>query len=111
MTDYEQDPDVCPSSLNEDGVPAQEGQTDHIWYLTTNFAGENIQECSECGAVHELLLSETQEETKRKGCPQCGSKDMHAALDEGSDDGEKMELYLHCDHCLMAMDSDGGYTY
>lgn len=43
MTDYEMDPDVCPSSLNEDGVPATEGETAHKWEGSET-------ECRECGA-------------------------------------------------------------
>lgn len=45
MTEYELDPKVCPSSLNEDGMPMTEGETAHRWDDTTD-----PHTCAECGA-------------------------------------------------------------
>jgi len=42
------DVNVCPSSLNEWGKPAQEGETDHRWDDTTSPIT-----CAECGAEKE----------------------------------------------------------
>lgn len=50
MNSYELDPDVCPSSLNEEGEPMTEGETDHKWDTTTD-----PHTCSECGATREPL--------------------------------------------------------
>lgn len=38
--------DVCPSSLDENGEPSTDGETDHKWYEAE---GELL--CSECGAT------------------------------------------------------------
>ena len=60
-TDYMLDPNVCPSSLNEDGVPMDENETAHRWE-------QDIypQICAECGTIRE--------ETK---CTcQCGNEHM-----------------------------------
>ena len=48
MNDYQLDPNICPSSLNEKDEPMIEGETDHKWDTTT----EPIT-CSECGATRE----------------------------------------------------------
>lgn len=51
------DPNICPSSLNEDGEPMTEGETAHRWDETTNTAT-----CAECGA----------EKTELGKCEDCG---------------------------------------
>lgn len=37
-------PDICPSSLNEDGEPITEGETAHKWDENT---------CAECGTTRQ----------------------------------------------------------
>lgn len=48
------DMEICPNSLGENGLPMDYSETEHKWYKTTNFEGETIMECSECGSVKEL---------------------------------------------------------
>ncbi len=48
MTSYEQDPNVCPSSLGEDGYPVDQDETAHKWDETTD-----PHTCAECGATRE----------------------------------------------------------
>lgn len=48
-------PDICPSSLNENLEPATEGETAHKYGEPfTNAVGEKVRECDECGAVDEM---------------------------------------------------------
>lgn len=56
MTDDEMNPDICPSALDENGMLDRslgEEWGKHKWYETTNFEGEQIEECAECGAIQE----------------------------------------------------------
>lgn len=48
MTDYQMDSNVCPSSLNEDGIPVDPNETAHKWDDTTSPVT-----CAECGATKE----------------------------------------------------------
>ena len=58
MNEYQLNPDVCPSSLNETGLPATEGETGHVWDETTDPIT-----CSECGAEREAVTKEKALET------------------------------------------------
>jgi len=49
MNEYELNMDICPSSLNEEGVPMDMAETGHRWDFTGN-TGDRIVTCSECGA-------------------------------------------------------------
>ncbi len=48
MTDYELNPNVCPSSLDDKGNPTDPSETAHKWDETTDPIV-----CSECGAERE----------------------------------------------------------
>lgn len=48
MNEYQLDPNVCPSSLDENGLPMTEGNTAHKWDDTT---------CSECGAFKKQTIT------------------------------------------------------
>jgi len=49
-------------------------------------------------------LSKIQREMLVGKCPHCGEGKLHPV------DGE-IEIYLYCNNCLCAVDSDGGYTW
>lgn len=53
MNEYQMNPDVCPSSLDENGLPMTPGETDHVWDDSTDPIT-----CSECGAQREPLTRE-----------------------------------------------------
>lgn len=74
MNEYQLDPNVCPSSLGEDGFPMTEGETGHKWH-------GNV--CSECGA---------EKEKADFNCPLCGSNEVsHEQVGE-------THIYV-CDPC------------
>lgn len=50
MTDYETNPDVCPSSLGEDGYPIDPSETAHVWDESSD-----PHKCAECGAEREQV--------------------------------------------------------
>lgn len=49
MNKYLLDPNVCPSSLDENDEPRTEGETAHRWDESTDPV-----ECAECGALKEV---------------------------------------------------------
>jgi hypothetical protein len=64
MNDYLLDPNVCPSSLNENDEPVDPNETAHKWDDTTNPIT-----CAECGT-----LKTEDNET----CPDCfGTNGLH----------------------------------
>lgn len=52
-------------------------------------------------------ISPRQLEALKNGCPNCGDIHYHTVINTES---ESNEVFVHCENCLMSMDSDGGYT-
>ncbi len=84
MTEYQIDPNVCPASLNEDGMPADMGGTAHRWSDTISYnqQGEAEYECDECGATKPIPFK----------CPICGSEEVIEVEQDGT------HIYV-CDPC------------